>query len=165
MQTLCCSPKPALSKTVPNPLIYFDRKPFTSVLGVWHFVEGLFDCCFVCVVSRSFLTCLFVFGLFFESCAGVFLSSCFTSIYSRVFQAIFLKKEHHFCPVDLIRQNPAAETPLEWLWIARSEFTVPNPNQIQSRLALSCIWSTKPCCQNKEEKNQLYTCFHSRISN
>lgn len=46
MKTLSCSPKPDSSKIVPKPSIYCDRKPFTSVLGVWYFVEGYFCCWF-----------------------------------------------------------------------------------------------------------------------
>lgn len=116
MKTLSCSPKPAFSKIVPKPLIYFDRKLFTSVLEYGILWSGVF-------LLVWFLVLLFV--CLFEGCAGGFLSSCFTS-FTIVFQAVFLKKEHHSCSLDLVRQNLAAGMPLECLCKARSELTVPS---------------------------------------
>lgn len=57
---------------------------------------------------------IFVVGLgFFERCTGVFLNSCFNSMYNRIFQAIFLKKEPDSYSLHSVRQNLAAEIALE----------------------------------------------------
>lgn len=73
-----------------------------SVVGLF----GLF-------VGFLFLFLVLVLVFFLRGCAGVLFSSCFTSMYNGVFQAVFLKKEHHTCSLDLVGQNLAAEIPVQ----------------------------------------------------